>query len=291
LIQRSDGRQFFVASCHAHLGESGLLTRFRGLEPKFHGAEMVQMLDHYGIDATVAFGMAKPTSDYQADTEAVIQASRDFPGRVLPFARMNPHVPYSADLIDGYVEQGIRGLKFHPFWDAFQINDKHLVHPILEAAEPHGLTVLFHSGESWLTLPGFVWDLAHDFPNTKFIIGHSGLYGFDAEAVAVARRRENLWLDTTELYPPERLRMFVDRVGKERLLFGMDGPYINPGIEVEKVLRFSRLTDEELDCVLGRNLAELMGIDPDAPLYTGEEPVDYPIAEPEWVTAPVEGAA
>jgi len=281
MIRRSDGRKYFVASCHAHMGRSSLLTRFRGMDPTFHGPQMVRLLDHYGIDATVAFGMAKPTSDYTADTDAILRASRDFPGRIIPFARMNPHMEGGAALVERYVREGIRGLKFHPFWDAFQINDRFLVHPILEVADHYNLTVLFHSGESWLTLPGFVWDLAHDFPNTQFIIGHSGLYGFDAEAVAVAKRKENLWLDTTELYPPERIRMIVDAIGKERLLFGVDAPYINAGCELEKVLRFSRLRDDELEAVLGGNLARLLGLDQISPAYA-REPVDYPIAEPEW---------
>jgi|GEM_PF-750884 predicted TIM-barrel fold metal-dependent hydrolase len=289
MIRRPDGRTFFVASCHAHMGESSLLTRFRGLAPQFHGPQMVEMLDHYGIDSTVAFGMAKPISDYSQDTDAILQGAEDFPGRIVPFARINPHAPNGPELVEKYVARGIKGLKFHPFWDAFQANDKHLVHPILEAAEPHGLTCLFHSGESWLTLPGLVWDLAHDFPGLNFIIGHSGLYGFDAEAVAVAKRKDNLWLDTTELYPVERLRMIVDTVGKDRLLFGIDGPYMNPGIELEKVLRFGRLTDDELDRVLGLNLAELVGLNPAD--FTEDLMVDYPIAEPEWVKVPNAGSA
>lgn len=279
-------KSFFIASCHAHMGESSLLKRFRGMEPRFHGAEMVKLMDHYGIDVTVGFGMAKPTSDYSDDTINILKGAREFPNRIVPFARMNPHVPNSPELVERFVAEGAKGLKFHPFWDAFQANDKYLVHPILEAAEPHGLVCLFHSGESWLTLPSLIWDLAHDFPELRFIIGHSGLYGFDAEAMAVAKRRENLWLDTTELYPPERFRVIVDAIGKERLLMGTDAPYINAGIEIEKVLRFGRLTDDELDCVLGRNMANLFDLNPDDPAYA-ENVVEYPLVEPEWVPDPV----
>jgi hypothetical protein len=60
---------------------------------------------------------------------------------------------------------------------------------------------------------------------------------------------------------------------------------MNPGIELEKVLRYGRLTDDELEHVLGLNLARLIGLDPDDPAYQQQETVDYPIAETEWVKA------
>src|SRR4051794_38603950 len=112
MIRRPDGQTFYVASCHAHLGESSLLTRFRGLAPRFHGDEMIEMLDHYGIDATVAFGMAKPTSNYEEDTAAVLKAAADYPGRIVPFARMNPHAEGNVERVEKYLTQGIKGLKF-----------------------------------------------------------------------------------------------------------------------------------------------------------------------------------
>jgi predicted TIM-barrel fold metal-dependent hydrolase len=262
------------------MGESSMLERFLGEGRTFLGDQMITLLDHYGIDTSVAFGMAKPTSDYAENNEQILSAARANPGRIIPFARMNPHVEgRGPELVERWVAAGARGLKFHPFWDAFQANDPYLVHPILEAADPHGLVVLFHSGESWLTLPGLVYDLAHTFRNTRFIIGHSGLYGFDAEAMALTRRIDNVWLDTTELWPPERIRTIVNAVGKERLLLGTDAPYINAGAEIEKVLRFSRLNDDELEAVLGGNLAELLALDATTRSATV---VDYPIAEAQW---------
>jgi len=267
-----------------------MLERFLGEGRTFLGGEMITLLDHYGIDVSVAFGMAKPTSDYAENNEAILSAAREHPGRIVPFARMNPHVEgRGPELVERWVAAGARGLKFHPFWDAFQANDPYLVHPILEAADPHGLIVLFHSGESWLTLPGLVYDLALTFRNTRFIIGHSGLYGFDAEAMALTKRIDNVWLDTTELWPPERIRTIVNAVGKERLLLGTDAPYINAGAEIEKVLRFSRLNDEELEAVLGRNLAELLSLDIQTAARSATV-VDYPIAEPQWRSASASAA-
>jgi predicted TIM-barrel fold metal-dependent hydrolase len=166
----------------------------------------------------------------------------------------------------------------------------------MEEANRFGLVVLFHAGEAWTTLPCLVWDLAVDYQNVKFIIGHSGQYGFDTEAWAVARRTDNIWLDTTELWTPQRIRTMVDLVGKERVLFGTDSPYINVAAELEKVLRFSALNDDELEAILASNLAALLDIRLDRDVY-GDTIVDYPIDEPmfwydeEWVAAEKRKAA
>src|SRR5262249_44513493 len=188
----------------------------------------------------------------------------------------------------GYVEQGFRGLKLHCFWEGFAINDPVLVRPIMEEANRFGLVVLFHTGEAWTALPGLVWDLALDYPDVKFIIGHSGQYGFDTEAWAIARRTDNVWLDTTELWAPARVRTAANIVGADRILFGTDTPYINTGAELEKVFRYSELKDDELDRILAGNMAELFGLDLDRETYGGNV-VDCPFAEPiflfdeEWV--------
>jgi predicted TIM-barrel fold metal-dependent hydrolase len=280
MIRRSsDGREFFAFGCHSHLGESSMMERYCGQGRVFLGPQMISNLDHFGIDMSVAFAMVDVKSDYGAHNEAVLEAAAAHPTRIVPFARLNPHYEeMAAASVAGYVERGMRGLKLHPFWDAFTINDPVLVRPIMEEANRFGLVVLFHTGEAWTTLPALVWDLACDYPDVKFIIGHSGQYGFDVEAWSITRRAENLWLDTSELWAPQRVRTMVDLVGKERVLFGTDAPYINSAAEIEKLLRFADLSDDELEAILGKNLLELLSIAADAAGFAPT--VDYPHAAP-----------
>ncbi len=280
--RQKDGREFYALSCHAHAGESSMLERFflyaeRGR--RFLVEETVSHIDHFGLDATVLFPMTDPISDYSVTNNKILEGSRRFPHRIIPFARINPNYDGAADSISEYVARGVRGLKLHPFWDGFAAIDPVLVRPIMEEANRFGLACLFHSGDAWTALPGLIWDLAMDYKDVKFIVGHSGFYGFDTEARAIARRMDNVWCDTTMLGPPTRIKTMVHLVGKERVLFGTDSPYLNPGAELENLVRFSELSDDELDAVLGGNLAKMLGLALTRDVY-GDNIVDYPIEEP-----------
>lgn len=283
MIRRArDGRTFFVMDCHVHVGHTSWLERFRGKQGGFLGSAVVEHLDHYGQDIVVGFPTADVTTDYGDATDLILDVARQYPTRIVPFTRINPNFEKTAaaSLADR-VARGARGIKFHPHMDAYPANDERIVRPVMEEANRLGLVVLIHSGESWFSAPGLIFDLAQDYKDIKFIIGHSGLYGYHHEAMVMARKADNIWLDTTEIYPASVIGEMVRKVGKEKVVFGTDSPYLNCAAELEKVLRFNDLADDELDAVLGRNLAGMFGIDPDLTQYA-QNTVDYPIETVFW---------
>lgn len=277
-----DGRTFFVMDCHTHIGHSSWLERFRQQPGGFLGDTVIQHLDHYGQDVVVGFPTADVTTDYGEATDKILEVAQAYPQRIVPFTRINPNFEATAAAsLAGRVAKGARGIKFHPHMDAYPVNDERIVRPVMEEANRLGLVVLIHSGESWFSAPGLIFDLATDYKDIKFIIGHSGLYGYHHEAMVMARKTDNIWLDTTEIYPASVIGDLVRKVGKDRVVFGSDSPYLNAAAELEKVFRFNQLTDDELDAVLGMNLAGMFGIVPDLEAY-GRNVVDYPIQEVFW---------
>jgi Amidohydrolase len=122
---------------------------------------------------------------------------------------------------------GARGIKLHSRADGgFALNDPILIRPIVEAAAQHDLVVLFHTGEMHFAMPGLLWDLALDYPSVRFICGHMGGWDGFAEALAMAKRVENVWLDTTLAWPPNLIQHAVAAIGPHRLLYGSDSPYV-----------------------------------------------------------------
>jgi predicted TIM-barrel fold metal-dependent hydrolase len=140
------------------------------------------------------------------------------------------------------------------------VNNPELMFPLMEAAGQHKLTVLIHSGESWNSAPALIGDLAERFPDVTFIIGHSGLWEFHRQAILVARRSPNVYLDVAEVAPPGVVNTLVREAGAERVLFGSDHPFIPFGFELGKVAKYSDLTPDEIRLVLGENLARLLGV-------------------------------
>ena len=103
--------------------------------------------------------------------------------------------------------------------------------------------------------------LATEYPDVSFIIPHLGSFGDDWKAqVALIDhlvRHPNIYTDTSGIRRFDVLEQAVERAGAKKILFGSDGPWLHPGVELAKVraLHLSR-TDEQL--VLGGNFLRLI---------------------------------
>lgn len=161
-----------------------------------------------------------------------------------------------------YVELGAVGLKLHPRADGgYAVNDRRLVYPILEEARAARCRlVLVHSGGHPGSSPALIADAALDFKELHFIVGHSGYEAGISEAVAFARRVDNLWLDTAGLEFPFLVTRLVREVGPERVLYGSDAPFGAFPLEIAKVAEHAGLTKDEIRAVLGDNLRRLLAL-------------------------------
>jgi uncharacterized protein len=277
MIKLPNGEEIYVADVHAHVGSSQLVAKTTNLESGEFGPEAaVQFMDAAGVDMACFFPTSNPTSDYSAASMALAQAGRDYPGRVVPFGRINPNfgVEHNRALINDLADAGVRGLKFHPLLDgAYPINDRRLVRPLMETIAERSLVVISHCGEVWTATPALLADLAMDFPTIPFIVGHMGLYGFHHEAFAFSRRLENLYLDTTEFYPAWWISEAVRIVGAHKIVWGSDIPYLPYGQELDKIVKWSGVEPEDMKGILGGNLARILGIS-DPPSMQGAAPID-----------------
>lgn len=257
-------KKYFIMDNHCHIGRSNLLIRTSDIKSGFFSCDdAIRYMDEAEVTACCAFPTSAQNTDYRETNEYILEGAKKYPKRIIPYARMNPYFTDTvvSDVAE-YAKRGIKGLKFHPFLDgAYPANDRRLVYPIIEEAAKHNLLCIFHSGDAWNATPGLIADLALDFPNVKFIIAHSGMYGFHMEALAWAKRIKNLYLDTTELIPPYWVKACVEAAGRDRVLFGSDIPYIPYSNEINKILNCAGLDEITIEAVLGKNLASLLEYD------------------------------
>jgi predicted TIM-barrel fold metal-dependent hydrolase len=103
--------------------------------------------------------------------------------------------------------------------------------------------------------------LAEEYPDVNFIIPHLGSFADDWRAqIALIDhlvRHSNIYTDTAGVRRFDILVQAVQRAGGRKILFGSDGPWLHPGVELAKVraLGLSR-SDEAL--VLGGNFLRLI---------------------------------
>jgi predicted TIM-barrel fold metal-dependent hydrolase len=102
---------------------------------------------------------------------------------------------------------------------------------------------------------------APQYPEVDFIIPHLGSFSGDWRAhqqvVDQMARHANVYGDTSGVYRFDYLEQAVRRAGPEKLLFGSDGPWLHPELELHKV-RLLGLSPEDEALVCGGNIARLM---------------------------------
>jgi predicted TIM-barrel fold metal-dependent hydrolase len=191
-----------------------------------------------GWDAETFTGMPPLKND---DVAAV---AKDFPGRFVAFAGVDPHKPGAVDELDRAVAQlGMKGAKLHPSLQNFDPSDERFF-PLWSKAEELGVPCIFHTGTSGigagapggqgiridLSRPILLDPVAAAFPNLSIVMAHFG-WPWHVEALAMAMHKSNLFIDISgwapRYIPPEVVAEMRGRL-KDRFLWGSDYPFIHP---------------------------------------------------------------
>jgi uncharacterized protein len=243
-------RRALIVDCHCHAGKGDGLTG-----PWDTDATLDRYLERAaraGIGRTVIF--APFHSDYAVANRAVARLVARHPDRFYGFAFVHPEHDRGrvGALVRTAVERhGFRGIKVHR-------HDGRITREICEAARAFGLPVLYDvMGEV-----SVVELLATEYPDVAFIIPHLGSFGDEWRAqVALIdhlARHPNIHTDTSGVRRFDLLEQAVERAGAQKILFGSDGPWLHPGVELAKV-RALRLPPADERLVLGGNLLRLIG--------------------------------
>lgn len=239
-----------IVDCHCHAGSGDGLTgpwdTRADLGPYLRRAVAA------GIDRVVL--LAAFDSDYARANRRVAEIVRRQPDRFLGFAFVHPErdrLRMPAMVAEAVERLGFCGLKVHR-------HDGRMTREVCEAARAYRLPILFDvmGDVSPLEL------LATEYPDVAFIIPHLGSFGDDWKAqrwlIDHLARHPNLYADTSGVRRFDLLVETVERAGAHKLLFGSDGPWLHPGLELAKVRALGLPPGDEA-LVLGGNLLRLIG--------------------------------
>jgi predicted TIM-barrel fold metal-dependent hydrolase len=170
----------------------------------------------------------------------------------------NPRQPGAAEEAESFLDHpAFVGIKMHPLLDSFHPNDPS-VHPIARLAAERDVPILIHSGHPIFSLPWSIEELIVEFPETRIILGHMG-HGniiYINAAIDIAARNANVWLETSGMPMHTKIKAALDRVGEDRVLYGSDAPFHDPGVEMRKV-EVSGCDEREIRRVLDTNARRL----------------------------------
>ena len=238
-----------IIDCHCHFGKGDGLTGpwdTSALLDKY-----LRRADQAGIRRTVLFSLFH--SDYVVANHRVAEIVASRPERFIGFACLHPERDRGRvhRMVGTAVRQyGFRGVKVHR-------HDGRLTREICEALRAFALPVIYDvMGEvSQVEL------LVTEYPEVSFIIPHLGSFSDDWRAhkglIDLMERYPNVYTDTSGVRRFDLLEEAVARAGAGKILFGSDGPWLHPGLELAKVLALG-LTKEDQYSILGNTLLRLI---------------------------------
>jgi len=252
-----------VIDCHCHAGPGDGFTG-----PWDTAAPLDRFLrwsDEAGIDRTVLF--AAFHSDYDVANRHVARIIRRNPARFWGFCFVHAARDRGrlAAMVGRCAERdGFRGIKVHRM-------DARITREVLDAARRFRLPVLYDVMGEVESVDLF----APRYPDVSFIIPHLGSFADDWRAqhiiADILARHPNVYTDTSGVRRFELLQRALRRAGAHKVLFGSDGPWLHPGVELAKV-RLLHLPPDQEALVLGGNLLRLIGESP----ATGAAPAAAP---------------
>jgi hypothetical protein len=222
---------------------------------------IIRVMDEGGIDQACVTGLADIPGDDPDAYDRFVGALRAHPDRLVAgYLRINPWYGQQARelFVRSVREDGIRGMKLHPTTIILPPNSPAVIEFVRLAGE-QGVPVLFHSGDDPNALPLQIGHCAAAAPDTNIIMGHTGGVFFWEDALRVAERYPNVYLDPSGNPLPDIVRKSVDAVGAGRVVFGTDMPAMHPRVELKKV-ELAGLTPDERELICHRNIARLMSL-------------------------------
>lgn len=171
------------------------------------------------------------------------------------FGSVHPDAPDMQAEIDNIIELGLYGVKLHPDFQKFNIDDP-CAYPIYECIQGK-LPLIIHTGDDRYDFshPRRMAKVLEMFPKLDCICAHMGGYAVWDEAYECLHDHR-CWVDSSStmgmMNDYDHVRELVSKWGTERMLFGSDFPMWDHTEELE---RFEKLgiTGSALDDVMYRN--------------------------------------
>jgi predicted TIM-barrel fold metal-dependent hydrolase len=215
---------------------------------------MLRDMDAAGVDMAVGCSLGQ-----MIDNDYTASVGTKYPDRIIPFGQVNARASDAADQVRrDHDRHGFKGLKLHPVLHGYHVVDHGLLDPIFEACAERGILVLFNALDDAFIHPLGIEEIARNYPAVPTVIAHMGTVWNVTEAILVARRNANIYLETSSSQLIE-VRMAYRDLGARKIIMGTDWPGSDFDLERRKI---AKAVEDPADRALieGGNLGRLLGL-------------------------------
>lgn len=172
---------------------------------------------------------------------------------LLCFGSVHPDAPDALSELRRIRDMGLRGIKFHPDYQNFYVNDKKIF-PLYEEITRLGLPVAFHTGRDPYSpddihcTPERLCEVADYFPGMRIIAAQMGGSYMPGDSARYLAGKKNVWFDTaviSEFLTPQTFEELTRTVGIDRVFYATDCPWSSMPLITDMIEQTNFSSDEK----------------------------------------------
>ena len=212
-------------------------------------ASLLNLMDRDGVEKSVICSIATRASQFTT----ILNWSRQIRSeRIIPFPSFHPTDPEMVEHISQIKAEGFKGIKMHPYYQGFFLDDEKL-YPAYEKICELGLILVMHTGFD-IAFPRIrrcdprqILNVMTRFPDLKLVTTHLGAWQQwgEVEDLLAGRR---IYMDisyTLDQIDQQTARRIIINHPQAYILFGTDSPWSGAGATYHNLLRLE--LGEELE--------------------------------------------
>jgi len=234
--------------------------------------ELIASMDEDGVDLSVVLNIGWVSHELCVETnDYILDSISRCPDRLIGFCSVQPKAGDAAIVeLERCAKAGAGGIgEMRSDVQGFDLTDKAMMKPVVDAAVKYDLVFLTHSSEpvghqyigKGSITPDGLYSLILNFPDLKLVCAHwGGGLPFYALMPEVAKALSNVFFDTAAtvfLYQPQIFEEVSNIVGSDKILFGTDYPLV-PQNRIMAQIQSLELTEEVKAKILGGNAQKLL---------------------------------
>ncbi len=263
-----------VIDFHTHAFPDALASRaIQSLVEGAHGeyppcsdgtvAGLTRNMERFGVDISVVQPVITKAKQLESLNRWALEIQNP---RLISFGGIYPHTDDYRRDVDFVCQMGFRGIKLHPEYQNFTVNDPAML-KIYDYALSKGLILYFHAGfdpafpPPFHSTPKMFAEISRELRGGVIVAAHMG-GAWQLDEVERDLCGADIYIDTSmgfEHYTKEQFLRIVRSHGVDKVLFGSDSPWSRAGDEIAAI-RSLELSEAEKDQILFGNACRILGI-------------------------------
>lgn len=251
-----------IIDFHTHIYRYHDSNRLSGKSP-FTSDDLLIALDQANVDRAVIVPLIYVSSPLPQpilmDNEYVLESAKKYSDRLLGFASINPRQENSLEEMKSLLDRGISGIKLMPTAHGYVMSNHYILDPFLEICADYRVPVFVLVNDEAFSTPLQIEEMARTHISIPaFVIGQMGKKWLFDEAIMVAGRNANIYLETSDASIGD-IDLAVKGAGYGSVLYASHGNVKEMIYHIQR--HYSVIPDPyELEMVLSGNARKILGL-------------------------------